>query len=1126
MAKTAVYVQIGQVFTQLVFRNHLLKLNMKKLFAFLVLVILHFELLAQGYSVDLVTGTMSTSISLFSVQDRDIQVSGALGYTGSGVKVTDVDGWVGHNWNISANSYKVTRDMRGLPDEFSQTGDERKGWLHSGTNAGNRIKNFTVNTDNNPSTCTDEEANYTFIDGFGFNVDTEPDAFHVAAPGLSFQFFFDENQEIQVIPYQDVLVEKEIEANQIVSFTVTDSRGVKFVFDAVESLTEEIRDANNYYLVKKTHLLNRPTTYNVSWRLSKMISPVNGEINFLYRTVHTLENDIVPEYFRKSTQYKYRFEEVLNDLEDSRTVFQYSRESSIQILDKIITPTQEVHFISSPKDEDSVFERLNSIEVYEKRNGTSEKIKEIELVHYLAVPYNITRAYLREVKETAIKGGESSVLKHQMFYDGRYNLPYHHSKDKDEWGFYKTHQVSTYIPYDETVDEGLLTKITNPEGAFTAFFYEPHDFWDGSSTIEGGGVRIKKAISYDGVGTNGKVKMYEYKTETGRSSGKLQHKALLKISAAKMHRIGDGSIYTNRYYRQHQYAKGYDANDPRLIKLFTLTSDLELSHSELLHGSAVAYERVIERTPNNGFSVYEFDLPASFGEVSANDYEWQASRVLIARQGAPSGYCYETPNISEGINRYPYPPNPNYDFAKGLLKKETHFNYQDKKVGEVDYEYERVYKNGSSIRKIYGLSFERLPTYYYDNGYREGRMFLYSKYQINTNVKTVIKKKTKTNYFSDDLSKKNVETIDYFYDSPQHGELTHTERLNSDGNKRITRLKYVKDYASLDDPVVDGDDEESKALKTLKIGNINGLVETTSSKLTGATERYTQGNLTTFKVIGGKVFPNKEYSFVANTGSTSFNPSEVGIVSGSTRFDFDEAYVLDNAYLSFDEYGNHVETKNRDRSVNSIIWGYGGTLPALQVSNSKLSELKYDDFEAVYPTSFDMAYGPTFVEGRAGSKGITLPSGGGSNYLRAGLNKEDNNRYNFSCWIKSSTAGTLYIEFYIGFVAETLEIPYQSSSGYQYYSINNIILNQILQGETTYNLKIWSSAAIHLDDVAYFPNVADFVAYTYHIPYGKALETDARGNSLFYDYDEWGRLSLVYDRDGNILKKYDYQVQP
>lgn len=128
--------------------------------------------IAQNTSVDLATGTLTLGIPLFSVHDGDVVLPGVINYSASGVRITDGDGWVGHNWSFSVEA-AVTRSVRGLPDDYLGTGTNlRKGWLHG--DMGTRIKNFTFTNDNNPATCSDETANWTFLNGFGYYEDTEP----------------------------------------------------------------------------------------------------------------------------------------------------------------------------------------------------------------------------------------------------------------------------------------------------------------------------------------------------------------------------------------------------------------------------------------------------------------------------------------------------------------------------------------------------------------------------------------------------------------------------------------------------------------------------------------------------------------------------------------------------------------------------------------------------------------------------------------------------------------------------------------------------------------------------------------------------------------------------------------
>uniref|UniRef100_UPI00374DE697 RHS repeat domain-containing protein n=1 Tax=Niabella hibiscisoli TaxID=1825928 RepID=UPI00374DE697 len=44
---------------------------------------------------------------------------------------------------------------------------------------------------------------------------------------------------------------------------------------------------------------------------------------------------------------------------------------------------------------------------------------------------------------------------------------------------------------------------------------------------------------------------------------------------------------------------------------------------------------------------------------------------------------------------------------------------------------------------------------------------------------------------------------------------------------------------------------------------------------------------------------------------------------------------------------------------------------------------------------------------------------------------------------------------------------------------------------------------------------------------GITSETDATGRTIFYEYDSFGRLNIIRDNEGNIVKKtcYNYMGQ-
>jgi hypothetical protein len=82
---------------------------------------------------------------------------------------------------------------------------------------------------------------------------------------------------------------------------------------------------------------------------------------------------------------------------------------------------------------------------------------------------------------------------------------------------------------------------------------------------------------------------------------------------------------------------------------------------------------------------------------------------------------------------------------------------------------------------------------------------------------------------------------------------------------------------------------------------------------------------------------------------------------------------------------------------------------------------------------------------------------------------------------------------------------------------------------TKISLSVFSNGIMHsngsvwFDDIRIFPAVASMTTYTYTMPVGVESKTDANNRSIFYKYDQLGRLVYVQDEKGNILKFYCYQ---
>jgi hypothetical protein len=799
--------------------------------------------------------------------------------------------------------------------------------------------------------------------------------------------------------------------------------------------------------------------------------------------------------------------------EEARSVLFYARQTTNKILEKISSPSSEAVFSSSAKIPGGLSERLNTISIYDKHDGTPKLSSITSLVYTDILVQNYgsdIRSYLTKVNRSA--GCVS--LDYTMEYDLR-NLGPREFADVEDWEF-----LNSGNPISESITAGTLKKIIYPYKGYDAFFYEAHDYWNGTVYEKGAGVRLARMISHDGVSSNNDlVRDYEYKGIDGNSSGRLQYFPFNAFPVAKLEnrRINSENWYVEGP-RYQERVSTYSASE--LSRMFTVRSNEALSPVTQFNGSAVAYQRVIVKEKNAGSSAYEYDLAGSVDDVSANNNEWKASRVFIARPSTGSSTCYAVAEITEGVNRYPFPPSADYDFAKGLLKKSTYYDDSGFKVRETAYQYKRLYANGSGIRKIYGLKLEELPTYYHNGtAYVDNKMFLYSKYEILTDIKIELATIAQTTFNSSDLSKKNTLTTNFFYDSPNHHELTRVEKQNSDGSTTINRLKYTKDYA-----ITAPNDDQSIAISNLNTAHRSMLIESTTSKLQSGLEKNISGNITLFKTISGKVLPDKLYSFISTEGLPSFSPSSV---SGGSTFTFDQTnYVLQKSFLSYDSYGNVTEMIDASRKVASIAYGFGGTVPILSVLNARLGEIRFSDYETSLSTDFTIIWSsPTYSVGRNSGKSLNLLVGNSStNNLNYALTNTNAKTYYLSCWIKSAVPGNLSL--YIGTsTSTTFTLPFASSGEFKYY-VFKIPVSSVSGSATGFLAKLWSSVAIQIDDLALYPEHAEFSSDVYAFPYGKIGETDSHGRSIFYEYDLWGRTRVISDQDKNILMRNEYFVKP
>lgn len=83
-------------------------------------------------NTNLYTGTVSLSIPVYTYKDEDFEIPVSLDYSYNGLVPNQSVGMVGMGWNMTCGGV-ITREIRGIPDDFYKNGVECKRNICLGT---------------------------------------------------------------------------------------------------------------------------------------------------------------------------------------------------------------------------------------------------------------------------------------------------------------------------------------------------------------------------------------------------------------------------------------------------------------------------------------------------------------------------------------------------------------------------------------------------------------------------------------------------------------------------------------------------------------------------------------------------------------------------------------------------------------------------------------------------------------------------------------------------------------------------------------------------------------------------------------------------------------------------------
>ncbi|SEV91108.1 YD repeat-containing protein [Chitinophaga sp. YR573] len=392
----------------------------------------------------------------------------------------------------------------------------------------------------------------------------------------------------------------------------------------------------------------------------------------------------------------------------------------------------------------------------------------------------------------------------------------------------------------------------------------------------GGGLRVKKITSYDGLNhANDVVKSYYYRfgNDSLHSTGWLFDKPDYKYSFTAMcppvvDHSGDGSSTGE-----------YSCNTN--IKTSSANNEMDFSH-----GSSLTYKEVLESTRNSN-------------ENGSTRYSY-----LIISDANP----YMT---------YPFTPWTNSHPANAMEESRSIYDNTGKLLEKTSTTYETYLKGSLTGWKAgyvmkghfaLGAAVERFL----------GKKYYYNSYAVEPLTATV-----KEYSGTDSL----VDVVEYTYDNKQHYLPTRIHRVTSKGDDHWIYNKYPTDYVIPTGTL----SSALQALKMMQDSNIhNPMIEQYVQQVRSGVTSTIYGKQVQYQTNIQGVVMAGSYKLKRSSPLSGFTPTYIQ----SNDLIRDVNYVQDIVFNTYDSTGNIREQRNVNDVNGVYIWGYNNLYPVAEITGS------------------------------------------------------------------------------------------------------------------------------------------------------------------------------------------------
>ncbi len=348
---------------------------------------------------------------------------------------------------------------------------------------------------------------------------------------------------------------------------------------------------------------------------------------------------------------------------------------------------------------------------------------------------------------------------------------------------------------------------------------------------------------------------------------------------------------------------------------------------------------------------------------------------------------------------------------------------------------------------------------------------------------TYLASQSRTQY---DLQGNSITSITNYNYNAARNLISTTDSL-PDGRTFIEKFKYPEDYTS----------------------NLTGNM-VSKNVLSPVIERqiWLQNGSSSPNLVGGQVTNYDQNTFKPNGIYGIETTAPISSLNNETRSgNLYSSLLCDSRYFLKEQFAYDVNDNlnqyNKAADVTtSFIWDYNRSCRIAEVRNATAGQIAYTSFEADGNGNWSIASSV-----RDQSSAVT----GTRSYNLSGG----------ACTLSGLTSANTYIVSYWSKTGSSYTVT-GSSSIKQGKTINGwTYFEHIITGVSSVSV----SGSGNIDELRLYPQAAQMTTFTYSPLTGMTSQCDVDNRITYYEYDGMGRLKVVRDQDGNIVKTMEYHYQ-